>query len=200
MSDDLSKVDWGSARLKATKPGSRPNHLPVVHNRAQALAVAHKDERVAEAFWAKVDRTGGVHVCWPWRASAPSGYGQHSIKFTGGFRLAVNAHRFAYELINGACGEAVLDHLCRNTRCCNPRHLEPVTVRMNTIRGVSPVGLNAQKTHCRNGHPLSGDNLITVKTPGRGQERKCRICTNKTHVAYRLRKATRALERDSREG
>ncbi|PWG73550.1 hypothetical protein DF186_22500 [Enterococcus hirae] len=28
-----------------------------------------------------------------------------------------------------------LDHLCRNRICCNPRHLEAVPRKINTLRG-----------------------------------------------------------------
>ncbi len=31
--------------------------------------------------------------------------------------------------------KGVLDHLCRNESCCNPDHLEDVTVKVNTDRG-----------------------------------------------------------------
>ncbi len=46
------------------------------------------------------------------------------------------AHRVAYQLMIGQIGQGlVLDHLCKNRRCCNPEHLEPVTIRENTLRG-----------------------------------------------------------------
>lgn len=35
--------------------------------------------------------------------------------------------------------------------------------------------LNAAKTHCKQGHPLSGDNLLMRKYP-RGEFRSCRLC------------------------
>lgn len=45
-------------------------------------------------------------------------------------------HRLAYASQHGhADGEHVLDHKCRNRGCCNPNHLEPVTVKENTLRG-----------------------------------------------------------------
>lgn len=42
----------------------------------------------------------------------------------------------------------------------------------NIRRGISPSALNASKTHCKNGHEFSGDNLRV--TPG--GTRKCRRC------------------------
>ena len=45
-------------------------------------------------------------------------------------------HRVAYEELVGPIPDGlVLDHLCRNRRCCNPEHLEPVTDGENTRRG-----------------------------------------------------------------
>lgn len=45
------------------------------------------------------------------------------------------AHRAAYELLVGPIPAGLtLDHLCRNTKCCNPAHLEPVTNAENVRR------------------------------------------------------------------
>jgi hypothetical protein len=45
-------------------------------------------------------------------------------------------HRVVYVLLVGEIPEGlILDHKCRVRWCCNPEHLEPVTVQVNTIRG-----------------------------------------------------------------
>lgn len=70
--------------------------------------------------------------CWLWQGEINrNGYGR---VWVNGKRLM--AHRVAYEAFHGAITPGlVLDHLCRNRRCCNPEHLEPVTVKVNTQRG-----------------------------------------------------------------
>ena len=46
------------------------------------------------------------------------------------------AHRLVYTLIKGEIPEGlVLDHGCKNRRCCNTKHLEPVTQKVNVERG-----------------------------------------------------------------
>jgi hypothetical protein len=51
---------------------------------------------------------------------------------------ARSAHRFYYEQHVGPIPEGLqLDHLCRNTRCVNPAHLEPVTGAENMRRRVA---------------------------------------------------------------
>jgi hypothetical protein len=83
-------------------------------------------------------------------------------------------HKVVYEEVFGKVPAGlVLDHLCRNRGCCNPSHLEVVTVKENLLRGQSIQAQNARKTHCKNGHPLTGTNLV-VRLKGRG----CRICIN----------------------
>lgn len=63
-----------------------------------------------------------------------------------------------------------LDHLCRNTHCVNPVHLEFVDRRTNVLRGESPIAQVARKTHCLKGHPLPSERN------GRN-ERVCKTCS-----------------------
>lgn len=111
---------------------------------------------VTEAeFWKRVDRRG-ENECWPWRKPVGKGYGQIT-RHPPGTRMA---HRIAYELAGNTIPAGLqLDHLCRNRACVNPAHLEPVTRRENILRGTSPHALNARKTVCDHGHPLTDDNV-----------------------------------------
>jgi len=70
--------------------------------------------------------------CWEWTGELNrNGYGRIWVK---GKRLM--AHRVTYEHFIGLIEEGlVLDHLCRTRCCCNPAHLDPVTVQENTHRG-----------------------------------------------------------------
>lgn len=130
-----------------------------------------------ERFWSKVSRSG-PDECWEWTAGATSaGYGAF-YPTPGG--VQVSAHRYSYELIVGPIPEGLdIDHLCRNRRCVNPVHLEPVTRRENVLRGESPAAERARKTHCKRGHPLEGDNLSFI-----GTRRQCRECRRARQRRY----------------
>lgn len=106
--------------------------------------------------------------CWLWIGYRdPNGYG----RITDGDRKVHQAHRVLYELIVGPIPEGlVLDHLCRNTGCVNPGHLEPVTDVENIQRGFNHY---LTKTHCPSGHPYRGTNLGRMNASG---SRRCLTC------------------------
>lgn len=78
-----------------------------------------------EAFWSRVDRSGGEDACWLWLASTDRhGYGQLMLPRTQAKQRKRSAHRIAYELKFGAIPPGLcVCHRCDNPRCCNPAHL-----------------------------------------------------------------------------
>lgn len=143
-----------------------------------------------ERFWSKVDKGDGSG-CWIWTANLRQGYGV--------FRLGAlrPAHRVAWEWAKGPVPDGLpLDHLCRNRACVRPSHLEPVTHRENILRGNGFSGRNARKTHCKRGHPLSGENLEPYAlSKGR---RICKICQLAKQRAYdRRHRLSQAVRYDA---
>lgn len=120
--------------------------------------------------------------CIVWTASG-NGAGYGAMYIAKGKRVL--AHRWAYEHYVGPIPDGLhLDHLCRNTLCVNPDHLEAVPHKVNTLRGIAPTAVNAAKTHCLKAHPLSGPNLYIT----RQGKRHCREC-------HRMRERKRYLTR-----
>jgi hypothetical protein len=118
---------------------------------------------ITRSFWSLVEKTD---ACWLWSgAKEPRGYGyvyQHGKKR--------RAHRITYELFKGPIPDGLdIDHLCRNTSCVNPEHLEAVSHRVNVLRGQGPTAENAKKLTCIRGHPLTQRRTIP-------NARRCNAC------------------------
>ena len=130
--------------------------------------------------------------CWEWtKFIDKDGYGMVRVgSRTDGTRRNERVHRWAYSLIIGQIPKGyVLDHLCRNRRCCNPVHLEIVTPQENTKRNI-----RATATHCVNDHPLLGDNLYIAPDGKRG----CKTCRHKRSLEFG-RKTNWAAQRKHKE-
>ena len=113
-----------------------------------------------------------IEGCMIWTGNRHSeGYGTLSVSIPKK-RTMKYAHRLSYEHFIGPIPAGLhIDHLCRNRPCVNPTHLEPVTCRLNLLRGIGHAAVQAKRTHCPKGHPYDGDNLITFEG-----HRQCREC------------------------
>jgi hypothetical protein len=131
---------------------------------------------LVDRFWEKVNKTD---TCWIWTAcKTAAGYGYFAIGHSG----PQYAHRLAYQLANPISLKGLqLHHICKNRACVNPSHLE-VTDNLSHPDGAA--GVNRQKTHCKHGHELSGNNLY-VKSNG---SRECIACINRRAAEYQTRK------------
>lgn len=118
-----------------------------------------------DRFWAKVD----AGDCWQWTANRDhEGYG----RFYPTRDKVQRAHRFAWEALVGPITPGLtIDHLCRNHACVNPDHMEVVSIRVNTLRGISPSAKKIRQTHCLRGHFLDESNIYW-----QGRRRQCRQC------------------------
>lgn len=163
-------------------PGFQARSRVVKHcSRACCDAAKKTPEARWARFWAKVDKNGpdGVHSqtgenlgpCWLWTA-AMAGPGEEKyghVSFGAGMQ---RCHILTYEAARGPVPYGlVIDHLCRVRRCVNPSHLEAVTTRENLLRGTGIIAIAASKTHCVNGHGLTGMNLLIDEG-----KRRCAEC------------------------
>jgi len=109
--------------------------------------------------------------CWIWTGNlSHDGYPYMHV-----WKRKRYMHRICFELEYGReipDGET-LDHLCRVRCCVNPFHMQQVSLADNIARG--NYGWRGFLTHCKRGHPLSGENIYLWHNV-----RICRACRKQT--------------------
>lgn len=123
-----------------------PSELVAEHRTAGCAAREQRkrDRLFAEAFWQRVDRSGGPAACWPWVGSCQTktngrgGYGFFTFK-----GKVVYAHRRALEAQLGRPIRPgmVAMHACDNPPCANPAHLSEGTVAENNADSLRKKGI-----------------------------------------------------------
>lgn len=167
-----------------------PSHRPCQTCRSDIYEARKKEANLerptlVERFYANVT-LADVNACWPWRGSTDVyGYGRLKV---GGVKVGepkrtVKAHRFSYELNVGPIPDGLtLDHVkargCTMRHCVNPSHLEPVTDKVNILRGDAPSALFARRMLCPRGHGYTQYNGY----------RRCHTCLNEKERRERAAK------------
>lgn len=138
-------------------------------------------EKDLQRFYSKIKINEKTN-CWEWIGTIlNNGYPQFILKYSKGIYKKLLPYRISYLLYKGDLKEELeLDHLCRNPICVNPEHLEQVTHGKNVNRGIGWGGINSRKTHCPQGHPYSGENLLIEKN----NRRRCKICKKIKDAKY----------------
>jgi hypothetical protein len=172
----------GCGRKTNVAPSTKPRY-GWVKGQPLRFVHGHQNRRLGPDY--VVDEATG---CWVWikTIKPDTGYGVLHVD-----NRIVYAHRHFYEQHVGPIPSGlVIDHPCRRRSCVNPAHLEPVTSGENVLRGEATSARNARKTHCKHGHPLSGDNLYAYKG-----KRHCRECQRKRDRAVEERRKAARIER-----
>lgn len=123
--------------------------------------------------------------------------GQTITKGYGVVKMAgkmIMVHRVIWQQANGLIPEGLqIDHICRNTRCCNVEHLRVVTPGENTLGSNNMAARYARRENCdKCGGPFSYfPNGI----------RYCKPCRHETMMAYQrqYRAAKKAALLDEKE-
>lgn len=138
------------------------------------LTIPHLNTRTITRLFGNI-RIEPVTGCWTWTGRTNrGGYCHTTIRRIG----CILIHRAMYAWLVGPipCGRSknipVIDHLCKNRRCCNPVHLELVPDSVNLFRSNAACMVNKRKRYCINGHLLPPPRLIS----GKKWMRTCRIC------------------------
>lgn len=142
---------------------------------AKTIPEPTPDQR--DRFWSNVTEDG---ACWVWTGTITSaGYGQITFCF-GGSKANYLAHRVSYTLMADEIPDGLeLDHLCHNTRCVNPEHLDPVTHAVNLSRSRAAI-----RATCKHGHTRTPENTYRNKLG----HQKCRECARTRDAARRPRR------------
>lgn len=142
---------------------------------------------VLDRFWAKVDRSGD---CWIWQGAR--GVNRRGM-LRPQFSIAGKSHpayRALWILLYGPLPDRIyVLHKCDNPMCVNPDHLFTGTQSENMLDAKAKGRLNfanSKKTHCPQGHPYSGDNLVLDH-----KGRDCRACRKVRHRVSKERASAR---------
>lgn len=130
--------------------------------------------------------------CWTWIGSKSKHPSPYAMVWDGDRNTY--AHRVSYEKTNGPIPNGLhIDHLCRNTLCINPLHLEAVTCAVNILRGIGPSAKRAVATHCEHGHEFTAENTRVNKSGYRGCK-ACEVISSRKMLARPEVKAARAAK------
>jgi len=136
-----SAPKWMKAGLSEPTPKPAPEPKPAPREMHSAVRVAFEDgdyPAFIDAIRSRVTSTESG--CWEWQGQMKKGYPELTM---GKQRKQV--HRLVLEKREGApLGVLSAHHMCANSKCVNPDHLQPITHRENTAEMLARTSLEAR--------------------------------------------------------
>jgi hypothetical protein len=122
--------------------------------------------------------------CWLWQGAKTS-KGRGCVRIDG---RTITTHKLFFTLLIGPVPDGMeLHHKCEVKHCCNPEHLVPKTRLEHRRLHPGRRYANAEKTHCKNGHPFDADNTYL-----HGGQRHCKECRLDAWLRHFARKEANA--------
>jgi hypothetical protein len=138
----------------------------------------------------------GADDCWPWAGVIHPTLGYATLTQTlGGLSITLYAHRVAWILAHGETipDDRMVDRrtaICTDRACCNPRHMELVTVAENARR-MNEIRWSGQEWSCRHGH-------VGERAFDHTNKPYCRACNREKAARVRARQRAARLKSSSR--
>ncbi len=118
--------------------------------------------------------------CWGWQTK-PNRHGYSTMKFDHKLYMA---HRISL-MIHGSeiPKDMVVDHICRNRKCTNPKHLRIVTRETNVLENSEGIAAkNRLKMFCKYGHPYDKENTSFSHRSTGYIGRECKACRRNSYL------------------
>lgn len=140
------------------------------------------DNFLVQLFWTRVTKT---ESCWLYNRASKNGYARISV-----LGYVTQAHQLSWMIANDRFipKGMVIRHSCDNPTCVRPDHLVLGTQADNMqdmVRrgraGRRYRNSRSDQTHCKRGHPLSGENVWTSAAGSR----VCKTCSSDRQRAMR---------------
>lgn len=166
-----------------------PNPTRVNSKGRTVVVMDWTDPKVQARIDRLTDKSNGPTACWPWLGSVDrKGYG----RFYTSAKTSTTAHRAAWAAYHKRepPENKVIDHLCRDHLCVNPVHLDLVTSKENTRRGLYV----ALKTHCAKGHPWIPQNIGKNKRENGTYRNYCILCQRAADLVSKAKRKERESE------
>ena len=144
-------------------------------------------------FWEKTRRDDSGCVLWT-AARRGRGYGAFGHKYNGK-KVVTDAHRWIVSVHEGRKLDRLeyVLHSCDNPPCVNLAHLRigsPSDNMRDAVERGRHVSPGTLKTHCPQGHPYAGDNLVVTTNEGY-VHRQCRTCMRRQWHVWKARHEAR---------